>query len=202
MHRPDPGHQHSDLAGDVLTSVGNFLTWVRSFLTSVGTFPAESATPWSGSAVSRRSRRFSDRGWSVADLSQPLAGRVGRASTWVGGKLTPEISLKMTGPAGRVRFPMRLLPVILALLLLSACSREKKPNPGAGGPKPAAGGGAVTPKDVMRGQDGLTRLAVSQELFTGVLKTTYPNGAPRAEIHFKDGKRHGPFKMVHPDGSL
>jgi len=87
------------------------------------------------------------------------------------------------------------------LALLAACSRDKKPDPAAGGPAPKAAA-AVTVKDVMRGQDGLTRLVASQEVFTGVLKTTYPNGALRAEIHFKEGKRHGPFKMVYPDGKL
>ena len=60
----------------------------------------------------------------------------------------------------------------------------------------------VTEAEVAPGKDGLARLIKSQELFTGVLKTTYPGGAPRAEIHFKEGKRHGAFKMLYADGSI
>jgi hypothetical protein len=101
----------------------------------------------------------------------------------------------VAAPFYKVIRPMRILCSILALLLLVSCSQKNK-----GQTEPSVR--EATEAEVAPGKDGLARLVKSQELFTGVLKTTYQGGAPRAEIHFKEGKRHGPFKMLYADGSV
>ena len=95
---------------------------------------------------------------------------------------------------------MRCLPVILALLWLGACSRDKKPEPTV--VAAVAMPSVAKPSQIAPGPDGLARFKPTRELFTGVVKTTHQNGAPRGEIHFKEGKRHGLYTELYPDGTL
>ena len=113
-----------------------------------------------------------------------------------------EFSLNVAASAGKVMVPMRFLPVILALLWLGACSRDKKPEPVPAAPAPVTMPSVAKASQIAPGPDGLARFKPTRELFTGVLKTTHQNGAPRAEIHFKEGKRHGLFTELYPDGTL
>ena len=50
-------------------------------------------------------------------------------------------------------------------------------------------------------QNRLIRDKATGELFTGQLRDLAPNGKPRAEVHFQDGRRHGRSVEWHTSGS-
>ena len=80
---------------------------------------------------------------------------------------------------------MRLIPVILVLLLLVACSREKTPVTKA--PVPPEMPAVADASQIARSPSGLAIFIPTQTPYTGVLKEWDEDRVTEYEITFKDG---------------
>ncbi len=89
---------------------------------------------------------------------------------------------------------MKPLGVVLCLMVWMGCGREARESP----PTVQL---TVRSSTQLLAHDGVVRDKVTGELFTGLLRDYTPNGKPKAEIHFQDGKRHGASVEWHADGS-
>ena len=80
---------------------------------------------------------------------------------------------------------MRLIPVILVLLLMVACSRNKTPVKKA--PTPPKMPVVAEASQIARSPDGLAIFIPTQTPFTGILKEWDEARVTEYEITFKDG---------------
>ena len=83
----------------------------------------------------------------------------------------------------------------LALCLAGWLGCDRKESP------PPAPPTAVRSSAELTVQNGLIRDKATGELFSGQLRDLAPNGKPRAEVHFQDGRRHGRSVEWHTSGS-
>ena len=101
--------------------------------------------------------------------------------------------------------PMRFVPVILVFALLTACSRKQSEEPKAVDPVPVPSApvpAQVTEQEIGVSPQGVIVLKSTQAPYTGLIKTRYPDGKPRAEVAVVDGLKHGGFKEFYPTGGL
>ena len=84
--------------------------------------------------------------------------------------------------------------------MLSACSPRSK-NEGEGPPASTEPEAVVKDELIIR-SDGTALRKGTRTLFTGVLKTTHPDGSPEEELPFENGRRHGEHKKWFANGKL
>ena len=89
---------------------------------------------------------------------------------------------------------------LMAILFGLAFGCDKAVEPPVSSSKPDAPA-LVRPSAQVSLQDGLVYDKVTGKLFSGLLQDITASGQPRAEIYFKDGRRHGRSVEWHPDGS-
>ena len=89
---------------------------------------------------------------------------------------------------------------LMLILFGLAFGCDKPVEPPVSSSKPAAP--ALVRSSAQVGlQGGLVYDKATGKLFSGLLQDVTSSGQPRAEIHFKDGRRHGRSVEWHPDGS-
>lgn len=88
-----------------------------------------------------------------------------------------------------------MIRIGLAIYLVGwlGCSREASP--------PTSPQVAVRSSGELIAQNGVIRDKATGVLFTGLLRDLAPDGKPRAEVRFQEGRRHGRSLEWHADGS-